>query len=264
MTEESEVRIEVHAGNKVRVHHGWTEMGQGVHKMALQTLHEECGIDPSFIEVEVDTSAGLPTGMTTSSRATALVGKAVMDAGKAFKADLVDHSLKELIGRTYSGKFICDWTSAPEDKAENPVIHFSYGYATQVAILNDDGNVAKVIAAHDGGKIMNPMLFDGQIQGAVHMGLGYALTEDLPLENGIPKSYRLNDIGVIRAKDMPEVQVIEIEEKDPIGPYGAKGIGEIGLVPTAAAVANALFTFDGKRRKKLPMARKANKNIKKK
>ena len=100
---------------------------------------------------------------------------------------------------------------------------------------------------------MNQMLFEGQIEGAVHMGLGYALTEDLPMKDGFPLSFKLKDVGIIRAKDMPEVKVIGIEEKDPVGPYGAKGIGEIGLVPTAAAVANALCHFDGKRRKKLPL-----------
>jgi len=122
--------------------------------------------------------------------------------------------------------------------------------------LNDDGTIAKVYAAHDAGKIMNPMLFEGQIQGAVHMGVGYALTEDLPMENSRLLSTKLRDCGVLNAENTPEIVVIGIEEKDPVGPYGAKGIGEIGLVPTAAAVANALYTFDGIRRKKLPMKRK--------
>lgn len=88
------------------------------------------------------------------------------------------------------------------------------------------------------------------------MGLGYALTEDLPMENGRPESLKLNDIGIIRADKMPAVEVIGIEEKDPVGPYGAKGIGEIGMVPTAAAVANALCAYDGIRRTKLPLKRK--------
>ncbi|HHN77178.1 MAG TPA: xanthine dehydrogenase family protein molybdopterin-binding subunit, partial [Phycisphaerales bacterium] len=99
----------------------------------------------------------------------------------------------------------------------------------------------------------NPTLFEGQIEGSVHMGLGYALTEELVLENGAPKSTRLRKCGVIRAKDMPKIEVIGVEVPDEFGPYGAKGVGEIGLVPTAPAVANALATFDGKRRRTLPM-----------
>ena len=253
MIDDSEVKVHIVSGEKVVIHHGWTEMGQGVHTMAIQTLHEETGIDPSIIEVKVETDAGLPTGMTTSSRATALVGNAIINAAKVLKKDLTQGTLHHLKGRVYKGKYVCDWTIKPGDKTVDPVIHFAYGYATQLVILNEDGEIEKVIAAHDAGKIMNSMLFEGQIQGAVHMGLGYALTEDLPMKDGRPESLKFKDLGILRAKEMPEVVVIGIEEKDPVGPYGAKGIGEIGLVPTAAAVANALYAFDGVRRTRLPM-----------
>ncbi|MCF8379568.1 MAG: selenium-dependent xanthine dehydrogenase [Bacteroidales bacterium] len=256
MIDDSEVKIEIISEDKVIIHHGWSEMGQGVHNMAIQTLHQETSIQPEKIEVMVDTAADIPTGMTTSSRATALVGNAIRDAAKSLASDLKTKTLNQLAGQTYKGKFICDWTSKPDPETEKPVIHFSYGYATQVVILHDNGKIQKVIAAHDGGKIMNKMLFEGQIQGAVHMGLGYALTEDLPMKDGKPVSYKLNDLGILRAKEMPEVEVIGIEEKDPIGPYGAKGIGEIGMVPTAAAVANAFCQFNGIRHHKLPMKRK--------
>ena len=85
------------------------------------------------------------------------------------------------------------------------------------------------------------------------MGLGYALTEELPCVNGMPVSFKLRDLGVLRARDMPEVEVLLVEEHEPEGPCGAKGVGEIGLVPTAAAVATALEAYDGKRRTVLPM-----------
>ena len=85
------------------------------------------------------------------------------------------------------------------------------------------------------------------------MGLGYALTEELPCVDGMPVSFKLRDLGVLRARDMPAVEVILVEEPEPEGPCGAKGVGEIGLVPTAAAVAGALEVFDGKRRTVLPM-----------
>jgi len=222
MIDESEVKIEFISENKIRIYHGWTEMGQGVHNMAIQTLHEETGLNPGIMDVVVDTSAGLPTGMTTSSRATALVGKAVIDASKAVNEDLKTKSYDELIGKSYTGKFFCDWTTKPGEKTDKPITHFSYGYATQVVILDDDGKIKKVIAAHDGGKVMNRMLFEGQIEGAVHMGLGYALFEDLPMKDGFPVSYKMKDLGILRAKEMPEVEVIPIEEKDPVGPYGAK------------------------------------------
>jgi xanthine dehydrogenase molybdenum-binding subunit len=85
------------------------------------------------------------------------------------------------------------------------------------------------------------------------MGLGYALTEELRCENGMPVTSKLRDLGVLRARDMPIVDVILVEDPEPEGPMGAKGVGEIGLVPTAAAVASALEAFDGKRRMTLPM-----------
>ena len=162
-------------------------------------------------------------------------------------------SLKDLAGKTYNGQFICDWTTKPGSEVDEQITHYSYGYAAQVCILDDDGNIKKMIAAHDGGKIMNPMLFEGQVEGGVHMGLGYALTEDLPMEDGYLISDKMRDLGILRAHETPEIDVRMIEVKDLIGPYGAKGIGEIGLVPTAGAVANAFAKFDGKRRYKLPL-----------
>ncbi len=256
MVDESEVCVRILSENEVLVQHGWTEMGQGVHTMVIQTLHQETGIAAKLIRVETDTEAKLPTGMTTSSRATALVANAVMDAAKSLNKDLAYSTLAQLKGKSYKGQYSCDFTCKPGADVPDPKIHFAYGYATQVVILDDDGKITKVIAAHDAGKIMNRMLFEGQIEGAVHMGLGYALTEDFPLVNGKAVSLKFKDLGLLRANEMPDIEVIDIEVADQYGPYGAKGIGEIGLVPTAAAVVNALTVYDGKRRMKLPVQRK--------
>jgi selenium-dependent xanthine dehydrogenase len=253
MIDESKVIIEIVSEKKVILKHGWTEMGQGVHNMALQTLCEETGINPDIIEVQVDTEAQLATGMTTSSRATALVGRAVIDAAAALKADLMKHPLQKLAGKIYRGAFVCDWTTKPDSGTENPVIHYSYGYAAQLCVLDGEGNIAKMVAAHDGGKVMNPMLFEGQIEGGVTMGLGYALTESLPMKDGFLVSDKMRDLKILRAHETPEIVVKPVEVPDAVGPYGAKGIGEIGLVPTAAAIANAFTAFDGIRRWELPL-----------
>jgi aldehyde oxidoreductase len=248
------VRISVLAPDRVLLDHGWTEMGQGVHTVALQALCTETGIDPSFVQVQVDTASGQEAGMTTASRATSLVGNAAIDAANKLAADLKTHPLAELVGRRYEGSWICDWTTAPEAATDAPITHYSYSYATQLVILDDDGQIEKIVAAHDAGKIFNPTLFEGQIEGSLHMGLGYAISEDLPMAGGRFKSTRLRQCGILRAKEMPELEVIGVEVADLHGPYGAKGVGEIGLVPTAGAVANALTQFDGVRRTKLPMA----------
>ncbi|OQY00304.1 MAG: selenium-dependent xanthine dehydrogenase [Bacteroidetes bacterium 4572_117] len=256
MVDESKVIIEIISENHIRLHHGWTEMGQGVHNMALQTLCEETGLKPEIIEVLVDTEAQIKTGMTTSSRATALVGLAVINAAKTLKEDLALNTLANLAGKTYKGTYTCDWTTKPGSDVKEQITHYSYGYAAQVCILDDYGNISKMVAAHDAGKIMNPMLFEGQIEGGVHMGLGYALTEDLPMKDGYLVHDKMRKLGVLRAHETPEIVVKGVEVKDPVGPYGAKGIGEIGLVPTAAAVTNAFYKFDGIRRYKLPMKQK--------
>ena len=253
MADFSDVIIEIKSEKEVVLHHGWTEMGQGVHTVATQVLCEETGIMPAIVEVIVDSSAGIPTGMTTSSRATALLGNAILDASIKIREDLKNKSLQDLAGKTYTGNYTCDWTTKPGADVKEIITHFAYGYASQLVVLDESGKIETVYAAHDAGKIMNPVMFEGQIEGAVHMGLGYALTEDLPMIDGQLLSTKMLDLKILRAKDMPEIVVIGVEVKDPVGPYGAKGLGEIGLVPTAAAVANAFYDFDGVRRYALPM-----------
>jgi CO/xanthine dehydrogenase Mo-binding subunit len=253
MPDASQVSITIAAADKIIVNHGWTEMGQGVHTMALQTLCQETGLPPHIIEMQVDTASGQEAGMTTASRATSLVGNALIDACQTLKADLAKHSLAELVGRTYEGEWVVDWTTKPGTMADKVYTHYSYSYATQLVILDEEGYIEKITAAHDAGKIMNPTLFEGQLEGSIHMGLGYAISEDLPMEQGRPKSTRLRDCGILRAWEMPEMEIIGVEVPDPYGPYGAKGVGEIGLVPTAGAVANALYQYDKVRRYSLPM-----------
>lgn len=262
MPDESSARITIAGPNRVIIDHGWTEMGQGVNTMAVQVVCQETGLPPGIMEVRVDTAAGQIAGMTTASRATSLIGNALIDACRALRADLQTYSLDQLAGRVYDGQWRVDWTTKPgvlstgsSDPARDGKVytHYSYSYATQVVILDEDGQVEKVIAAHDAGRVFNPTLFEGQLEGSIHMGLGYALTEELALENGVPRSTRLRQMGILRAKEMPEMEIIGVEVPDPYGPYGAKGVGEIGLVPTAGAVANALYQFDGVRRRRLPM-----------
>ncbi len=248
-----DIIIQIKSADKIVIHHGWSEMGQGVHNMAIQPFCQETGLPPENIDVVVDTKAGLKTGMTTSSRATVLLGNAVIDAAKKIKEALKTKKLHELVGREFRGSYMCDWTTKPGTDVEEPITHYSYGYAAQLCVLDDKGEIDTFYAAHDAGKIMNQMFFEGQIEGAVLMGIGYALNEELPMKDGFLVSKKLKDIGLARITNIPKIVVKGIEVTDTHGPYGAKGIGEIGLVPTASAVANAKYQFDKKRRFKLPM-----------
>lgn len=253
MPDESSALITIAGPEKIIIDHGWTEMGQGVNTIAAQVVCNETGIHPDLIEIRVDTAAEQNAGMTTASRATSLLGNALLDACKKLNEDLKHNTLADLVGNKYFGEWIVDWTTKGDAKVDKVVTHYSYSYAAQLVSIDDDGQIDKVTAAHDAGKIFNPMLFEGQVEGAIHMGIGYAISEDLPMEGGYPLHTNFRKLGILRAKEMPPVEVIGVEVPDPLGPYGAKGVGEIGLVPTAAAVANALYQYDGERRTKFPM-----------
>ncbi len=246
-------RLVVEPDGTVSLYNGYTEMGQGLLTVLVQFAVEVTGLPAALFRPRVDTTYPLDCGQTTGSRATLHGGNAVIAAAAKLRAELdAGKSLADLAGTSYVGEVAITDTTALG--APGPVkTHTAYGFATQVVVLDADGRVAKVIAAHDVGRAVNPALCRGQLEGAVHMGLGYALTEELPCEEGIPITHTLRELGVLRATDMPEIEVILVEDPAPEGPFGAKGVGEIGLVPTAAAVAGALAAFDGVRRFTLPM-----------
>ena len=239
---------------RVQVRHCWTEMGQGVHTVALQVAAEELGVSPELIDVLVDTSRELGAGQTTGSRGTLMGAGAVQDA--CLKA--IEGGRK--IGIDYEGEYRVDWTNSLAENVANPIIHSTFGYAAQLVIIDPaSGKIERVVAAHDVGKAVNPLLCEGQIEGAVHMGLGYALTEGFPCDEvGRPKNLTLKSLNIIRPKDMPDVDVILVESPEPNSPYGIKGVGEIGLVPTAGAVAAALQAHDGLWRNELPIENVSN------
>jgi len=253
MADTGRVLLRVEGPAKLAVYTGFTEMGQGLFTVLRGLVSELTGVPAETIEVETSTQYAVLCGMTTASRATMLTVEAGRRACLAMSEALASASMADLVGREFPGEFICDFTVAPGGDEPNPVTHVAFGYAAQVVVLDDEGRVSKVVAAHDVGRVMNRVACNGQIEGGVHMGLGFALTEDLPSEGGHLVSERLADLGIIKPKHTPEIEVILIEVPDPHTEYGVKGVGEIGLVPTAPAVAGALHSFDGIRRTKLPM-----------
>lgn len=248
-------RLAVLPSGAIDLYTGFTEMGQGLLTILIQCAVEATGLPAAIFRPQVSSRFELGGGQTTGSRGSLLAGQSVIDAAKKLKADLDSGlDLAALSGRVYVGEHRIDDTTAPGELKNGKIkTHTTFGWATQVVVLGESGVVERVIAAHDVGRALNPQQCEAQIQGAVHMGLGYALTEELPCKDGMPVTFKLREIGVLRAQHMPEVEVILIEEPEPEGPFGAKGVGEIGLVPTAGAVASALEAFDGIRRMRLPM-----------
>ena len=236
---------------RVEVRHGWTEMGQGINTVALQVAVHELGIDGNLIDVIVDTTRELGLGQTTGSRGTLMGAGAVKDACDAAKA------ANRAVGVDHVGEYRVDWTNKlGEPGVDHPIIHSTFGYAAQLVVINRETNkIERVVAAHDVGKAVNPQLCEGQIEGSVHMGLGYALSEDFPSDplTGFPINMTLRSLKILRPKDVPPIDVILVESPQPNSPYGIKGVGEIGLVPTAGAVAAAFYDLDGTWHTTLPM-----------
>ena len=261
MDDSGRLLLTVSRDGRLEILTGYTEMGQGLFTVLRQVVHQETGLPVDIMDVRTASDPRVVCGMTTASRATALLTAAGQIAARKLARDLgpvVDGppdpaSLERLAGREYHGEYVCDFTTKPGADVPDPVTHMTFSYATQVVILDDEGRLARVVAAHDVGRAINPVLCAGQIEGGVHMGLGYALSEDFPCTDGVPDSLLMRDLGILKARDTPEIEVILVEVPDDVGGYGSKGVGEIGLVPTAGAVAAALHAFDGKRRFRLPM-----------
>jgi len=243
------VRFEADGTTEVR--HCWTEMGQGVHTVALQVAVEELGVSPESVRVVVDTTRELGTGQTTGSRGTLMAAGSIADACK----NAIEGGRQ--VGVDYEGVYKVDWTNSLSENLPNPIIHSTFGYAAQLVVADKmTGEIEKVVAVHDVGKAINPLLCEGQVEGSVHMGLGYALSEDFPCdEAGRPTQMTLRGLEIIRPREMPPVEVILVEAPQPNSPYGVKGVGEIGLVPTAGAVASAFQQVDGVWRNRLPINR---------
>ena len=228
-------------------------VGQGLATVLRQIVCETLGIGPSQVLMhEPDTDVTPDAGTTTASRQTMFTGEAVRQAALSLAEAMKTKPLSELAGQEFAGQYRGETDPLTSEKP-HPVNHVAFGYATQVVMLNDTGWLQKVVAAHDVGRAINPATIEGQIEGAIAMGLGYALQEDFPLKRGVPTA-KFGTLGLMRSTDMPEI-AIQLVEKNPSAlAYGAKGIGEIATIPTAPAVAGAYYRFDRIFRTQLPLS----------
>jgi selenium-dependent xanthine dehydrogenase len=227
-------------------------IGQGFATIATQIVHEATALPLDLIKVDApDTWLTPDSGTTTASRQTMFTGEAARQAALQLQQALSKSSLADLEGSEFSGEYLGKTDPMGSDKP-NPISHVAYSYAAQVVLLNAEGKVQKVVAAHDVGRAINPKAIEGQIEGGVTMGLGYALRENFPLEKGVPTA-KFGTLGLFRSTEVPEIEVIIIEKNSSPIAYGAKGVGEIASIPTAPAVASAYYKHDGKHRFSLPL-----------
>ena len=229
-------------------------MGQGVGTVAIQIVCETTGLKADQVTHKKANTIDTPdSGTSTASRQTLFTGEATRRAALQLKDALQDKgSLEALEGEEFYAEYTGE-TDAMGSPKEHPVSHIAYGYATQVVILDESGKVTEVVAAHDVGTVINVQSCEGQVEGGVVMGLGYAFTEDFPMVDGRPVlSY--GKLGLFRATAAPDIKTILVTSPEVLTEaYGAKGVGEISTVPTAPACAHAYYRLDGVERRKLPL-----------
>lgn len=246
------VRLVVKDG-KVHIHTGASCIGQGLGTVLVQIVCETTGLPREAIVYAPPNTGNSPdSGTTSGSRQTLITGEAARRACELLNAAMANSSLADLEGETYYAEYLAKTDPLGSPKP-NPVSHVAYGYATQVAILGEDGKLRKIIAAHDVGRAVNPLSVEGQIEGGVVMSMGYALTERYPLTDCKPTA-KFGTLGLLRANQIPEIEPIIVEKAGLQVAYGAIGIGEITAIPTAPAIADAYYRLDGKARSRLPLA----------
>jgi aldehyde oxidoreductase len=281
----STMRIGLQCNGRVAIHMGAVDIGQGSFTVVTQICAETLGLPvESFDLLPADTDVSPDCGKTSASRQTFVSGNAAMLAGKELRAKIVDFvglaagcplqfvDCQVQVGDKSNGKsidlcklpldergyvFSAEVTYDPPTKPLDPngqgIPYAVYGFGAHLAELEVDLElgtikVLKVTAAHDVGRAINPTLVEGQIEGGIAQGLGMALMEEF-----IPhKGENLHDYLIPTIGDVPVVDSILIEDPSPAGPYGAKGIGEQALIPTAPAILNALYDATGVRIYKLP------------
>lgn len=239
---------------KVHVRTSAACMGQGIGQMCGTIICDVTGLDPALlIHEHADTVRTPNSGTSTASRQTVMTGEAARRVAEKLKAELdKGYGIAELEGKEFYGEYSAKTDTLGAIK-ENPISHIAYSYGVQVVILDDKGKVEKVVAAYDVGTPVNIQSVEGQIEGGIIMGLGYGMTEEFKCEDGYPAT-KLGPIGFMRSTEAPELEVILVQGKDKIPEaLGARGCGELCMIPTAPACSHAYYRFDGKFRQEIPL-----------
>ncbi|MFC7538923.1 xanthine dehydrogenase family protein molybdopterin-binding subunit [Siccirubricoccus deserti] len=247
-------------------HNGAVDIGQGSTTVLLQIVAEALGLrTEDFTLVLGDTDLTADAGKTSASRQTFVSGRAAQEAGAALRQAILlranagedahlrlEGSRLFVDGRELAldgvlegiGRF--DPPTVPLDADGQGIPYATYGFAAQVAALSVDTELGtvrleRIVAAHDVGRAINPTLVEGQIHGGIAQGIGLALMEEyLP-----GRTENLHDYLIPTTGDVPEIECILVEDPEALGPYGAKGIGEPALVPTAPAIFSAIRDATG-------------------
>ena len=254
LPDKGRAKLAVHDGI-VEIYAAASDIGQGCATVFVQMVAEATGLGRGEIRNRGSNSEVAPdSGTTSGSRQTLITGEAVRMAAAELSDAMreVGGDLSQLEGREFFAEYF-EPTDPLGSKKPYPKSHVAYGFATHVVVLDKDRRVSEVYAAHDSGRVVNPIAIQGQIEGGVLMGLGYSLTENFDLKDCVPQN-KYGTLGLMRANQIPDIEAIYVEKKELLDvAYGAKGIGEISTIPTAPAVAGAYYAVDHIFRTKLPL-----------
>ena len=250
------VKLVIEADQKVHIYSGASCIGQGLGTVLVQMVVTNTDLNRDDIVYERSNTWISPdSGTTSGSRQTLITGEACRRACEKFmEARAAGKTLADMVGDTYYGEYLAK-TDPLGANVPNPVSHVAYGYATQLCELDPKtGRVARMVAAHDVGKAVNPLSCEGQIEGGVVMSMGYALREQYPIDGNCKPIEKYGSLGLFRAHELPEIVALVVDKPGLNVACGAIGIGEITSIPTAPAIADAYFRYDHERRYSLPLA----------
>lgn len=247
------VKLEVKDG-KVIIHCGGSCIGQGICTVLKQVVCDVTGLgSDQVVEEKANTFNAPDSGTTSGSRHTTVTGEAARRAAVLLRDAMAGKALEELEGREFYAEYLAKTDPFGSD-VPNPKSHVAYGYATQVCILREATNkILRIVAAHDVGRAINPTNVEGQIEGGVVMGMGYALREQYPLEGGKPLA-KYGSLKLFRADEIPQLVPVIVEKQGLDVASGGIGLGEITSIPTAPAIADAYYRLDGQKRTSLPLS----------
>ncbi|MDH3595826.1 MAG: molybdopterin-dependent oxidoreductase [Rhodospirillales bacterium] len=282
----STMTVGVSRDGRVTLYNGAVDIGQGANTVMVQICADSLGVPAAqFGYVMGDTDRTADAGKSSASRQTFVSGKAAELAGADLRAQILRQTnagpeakitigKRRIMVREGAARHEIDLAALPEieagdvlrgsgtfdppttklDENGQGAPYGTYGFAAQIAEVEVDIDlgtvkVRRMVAAHDVGRAINPVQVEGQIHGGIAQGLGLALMEEyLP-----GRTENLHDYLIPTVGDMPEIEVIIVEDPEPLGPYGAKGIGEPALIPTAPAILGAIHQATGLRMTRLPV-----------
>ena len=247
------VRLAVQDG-RLHIHAGASCIGQGLGTVLVQVVCETTGLPrESVVYAPPNTGNSPDSGTTSGSRQTLITGEAARRASALLNEALAKKPLSALEGEEYYAEYLAKTDPLGSDKP-NPVSHVAYGYATQMCILDKKtGKIEEMVAAHDVGKAVNPLSCEGQIEGGVVMSIGFALREHYPIDENCKPIDKYGSLGLFRSHEIPKIDAIVVDKPGLNVACGAIGIGEITSIPTAPAIADAYFRWNGERQYSLPL-----------